>query len=303
MGHPVYARKDDARNIKRLTRVCRDIAWLGHLSVVSYRALNVHNFTIIIARITYVSSVCRLRANKGWSRNRARGFSGAGAPGTRKVSRYVDPVVARKWNQIFSKARVPYAIRAQKKKKEKGKDAGHRESTKWSLILIYVSTRERTIGISSSPVLYLPVIDPFPARLYITVFRYYRASMSARDRPTDKFTSSSGGIMRRERSPTMEDSGGEGERMEGLGRAPRRFPVLAHNPQHFSWDSEACAPVRPLGAPWHQEIKASFSRRGSVLYIFRYKFGRGLLVFSCARASLQLSYLNYVTPLFHLFFQ
>lgn len=115
----IYARKDDARNIKRLTRVCRDIAWLGHLSVVSYRALNVHNFTIIIARITYVSSVCRLRANKGWSRNRARGFSGAGAPGTRKVSRYVDPVVARKWNQIFSKARVPYAIRAQKKKRKR----------------------------------------------------------------------------------------------------------------------------------------------------------------------------------------
>jgi len=115
----IYARKDDARNIKRLTRVFRDIAWLGHLSVVSYRALNVHNFTIIIARITYVSSVCRLRANKGWSRNRARGFSGAGAPGTRKVSRYVDPVVARKWNQIFSKARVPYAIRAKKKKKKK----------------------------------------------------------------------------------------------------------------------------------------------------------------------------------------
>lgn len=71
----VYIRKDHGRNIKRLTCVCRDIAWLGHSSVVSYRALNMHNFAIIIARITYISSVCRLKTNKGWSRNRARDFS------------------------------------------------------------------------------------------------------------------------------------------------------------------------------------------------------------------------------------
>lgn len=94
---------------------------------------------------------------------------------------------------------------------------------------------------------------------------------AARDRPTDKFTGSSGGIMRRRRFPTMGELGG----------APRRSPFSRIIPTStsLSWDSaEACAPApRLLGTPRHREIKVPLLR-GLPLYIFRYKFGRGFLV-------------------------
>lgn len=56
---------------------------------------------------------------------------------------------------------------------------------------------------------------------------------------------------------------------------PTAVPVLAHNPRALlSWDSaEACAPACPLVPFSIRRLK--LLSRGSPLYIFRYKFGRG----------------------------
>lgn len=90
--------------------------------------------------------------------------------------------------------------------------------------------------------------------------------------------------------------------MEGLGRAPRRFPVLAHNPQHFSWDSEACAPVRPLGATRRLRPLSRDEGRCSIYSVINSAAASSFSP-ARARASLQLSYLNYVVPLFPPFLQ
>lgn len=93
---------------------------------------------------------------------------------------------------------------------------------------------------------------------------------AARDRPTDKFTGSSGGIMRRRRSPTMGDS-------VGPYSGPPFSPIIPTNTSLVGLRRGVCAPSIPLGT-----TRLKFLSRGSSLYIFRYKFG-------CDSRSLRLS--------------
>lgn len=171
-------------------------------------------------------------------------------------------MVARKQNQTFSKAKdrgragravcVPAKGKETKKKTTKKKKEKTRASTRSDLIPIYVSSAGRAIEISPRTTLFTV------RRMSLEVSVLSRGALIplARSRPTDKFTGSYGGIMRRRRSPTMA-------------KPPRRFPVLAHNPRAlFSRDSaEACMPVRLLRAPRYTGRLKLLARGRSIYFV------------------------------------
>lgn len=125
------------------------------------------------------------------------------------------------------------------------------------LILIYVSRRGGAISIIS---LHRPRSrHGFVCHGHFGIIE--RRIDAARDRPTDKFTGSSGGIMRRRRSPTMGDS-------VRPYSGPPFSRIIPTSTSLVGFRRGVCAPSVPLGTR-----RLKFLSRGSPLYIFRYKFG------------------------------
>lgn len=148
------------------------------------------------------------------------------------------------------------------------------------------------IGISSSPAFYLPLIDPFPSGLYISrCFDIIEHRCRLATVRLISLQAHPGGIMRRERSPTMENRGG---RERGC-RVPRPRII----PEHFSWDSEACALFAP-SVPHGTRRLRPLSREKGRCSIYSVINSTAASSFSPARAraSSQLSYVNGIYPSF-----
>jgi hypothetical protein len=106
--------------------------------------------------------------------------------GTRKVAGYVDPVAARETESNVLKG---------------GWGGGPASCAQSDLILIYVFGRNTSAISGPSP----PPPSP-PHGISWSFGIIERRIDAARDHPTDKFTVSSGGIMRRRASPTMAET-------------------------------------------------------------------------------------------------
>jgi len=161
-----------------------------HPSIVSHRALNARNSR----DYRYRDNVCRTfhwRRQTGWSRNRA-------------AELVKSPDMLIRWprakrNRMFSKAgggggRGPASC-AQRRA------SCARMRAQSDLILIYVFGRNTSAISGPSP----PPPSP-PHGISWSFGIIERRIDAARDHPTDKFTVSSGGIMRRRASPTMAET-------------------------------------------------------------------------------------------------
>jgi len=151
-------------------------------------------------------------------------------------------------SSIFQRCARPLhearSLHAQKKKKI-------RTTTQSDPILIYASRSPRlAIG--------LVLAD---SAVYHRALRHYRAAhrCRARDRPTDKFTGSSGGIMRRRRSLTM------GNAVRSHGAIPFPFPVLSRIiPESTSHETppRRARPFAPSVSPFGTGKLKLLSREG-----------------------------------------
>jgi len=162
-----------------------------HPSIVSHRALNARNSR----DYRYRDNVCRTfhwRRQTGWSRNRA-------------AELVKSPDMLIRWprakrNRMFSKAGGGGEGACELRAKASFLRAHAR--AKWSNPDLRIRTEhQRDIGPLPPP----PPSSP-PHGISWSFGIIERRIDAARDHPTDKFTVSSGGIMRRRASPTMAET-------------------------------------------------------------------------------------------------